>query len=63
MFGTAEAGLLLARHGSTLTAGQLERLTRRTEGWAAGLCLAAVSLGARPDPDQFLRVLAAEDNA
>ena len=62
-FSTAEAGLLLARHGSTLTAGRLERLTRRTEGWAAGLCLAAVSLGAHPDPDQFLKELAAEDSA
>jgi len=62
-FSTAEAGLLLARHGSTLTAGRLERLTRRTEGWAAGLCLAAVSLGAHPDPDQFVTELAAEDSA
>jgi len=56
-FSTAEAGLLLAWHGSTLTAGQLECLTRRTEGWAAGLHLAAVSLDAHPDPDQLLRSL------
>jgi LuxR family transcriptional regulator, maltose regulon positive regulatory protein len=35
-FSTAEAGLLLARHGGTLTAGQLECLIRRTEGWATG---------------------------
>jgi LuxR family maltose regulon positive regulatory protein len=62
-FSTAEAGLLLARHGSTLTAGQLECLTRRTEGWAAGLRLAAVSLDAHPDPDQLLKELATEGSA
>jgi len=48
-FSAAEAGLLLARHGSTLTAGQLECLIQRTEGWAAGLRLAAVSLDAHPE--------------
>jgi hypothetical protein len=36
-FTVAEAGLLLARHGITLTADSLKCLTRRTEGWAAGL--------------------------
>ena len=36
-FSTAEARLLLAQHGSTLSADSLERLMRRTEGWAAGL--------------------------
>jgi len=61
-FSAAEAGLLLARHGSTLTAGQLECLIQRTEGWAAGLRLAAVSLDAHPDPDQFLRELATKDS-
>jgi len=54
--------LLLARHGSTLTAGQLECLIQRTEGWAAGLRLAAVSMDAHPDPDQFLRELATKDS-
>ena len=61
-FSAAEVGLLLARHGSTLTAGQLECLIQRTEGWAAGLRLAAVSLDAHPDPDQFLRELATKDS-
>jgi hypothetical protein len=61
-FSTAEADLLLARHGGTLTAGQLECLIRRTEGWAAGLRLAAVSLDAHPNPDQFLKEVAAEDS-
>jgi LuxR family maltose regulon positive regulatory protein len=62
-FTTAEAGLLLARHGITLTADLLERLTRRTEGWAVGLRLAALSLGSHPDPGQFVNELAAEDSA
>ena len=62
-FTTAEAGLLLARHGSTLTADALERLTRRTEGWAAGLRLAAISMGTHPDPDQFAAELITQDSA
>ena len=62
-FSVAEAGLLLAQHGSSLTADWLEGLTHRTEGWAAGLRLAAISLGAHPDPGQFLTELIAEDSA
>ena len=62
-FTVAEAGELLARHGITLTADSLECLTRRTEGWAAGLRLAAISLGTRPDPDQFVKELITEDSA
>ena len=34
-FTVAEAGELLARHGSTLSADSLQCLIRRTEGWAA----------------------------
>ena len=62
-FTVAEAGLLLARHGCTLTADSLECLTRRTEGWAAGLRLAAISMGTHPDPDQFVTELITEDSA
>jgi LuxR family maltose regulon positive regulatory protein len=62
-FSTAEAGLLLAQHGGTLTADSLESLTERTEGWAAGLRLAAISLGTHPDPGQFVKELIAEDSA
>ena len=49
-FTVAEAGLLLARHGITLPADSLECLTRRTEGWVAGLRLAAISMSTHPDP-------------
>jgi ATP/maltotriose-dependent transcriptional regulator MalT len=62
-FSTAETEAALAQHGVTLSAGALECLTRRTEGWAAGIRLAALSLGTHPDPDQFARELAAEDSA
>ncbi len=62
-FSVAEAGLLLAQHGCALPADSLECLTRRTEGWAAGLRLAAISMDTHPDPDQFVKQLAAEDSA
>jgi LuxR family transcriptional regulator, maltose regulon positive regulatory protein len=62
-FSTAEAGLLLARHGCMLPAEALETLMRRTEGWAAGLRLAALSMRAHPDPGQFVTDLAAADSA
>jgi LuxR family maltose regulon positive regulatory protein len=58
-FDVDEAGLLLARQGCTLTADMVESLTRRTEGWAAGLRLT----GAHPDPSQFVTDLAAENSA
>ena len=62
-FSVAEAGLLMAQHGCTLSASLLECLVRRTEGWAAGLRLAAISMASRPDPDQFVKDLTAEDSA
>ena len=62
-FSVAEAGLMMARHGCTLSADSLECLTRRTEGWAAGLRLAAISMGTHPGPGQFVMELAAEDSA
>jgi LuxR family transcriptional regulator, maltose regulon positive regulatory protein len=62
-FSGAETGLVLAQHGVSLSAGALECLTRRTEGWAAGVRLAALSMGTHPDPDRFARELGAEDSA
>ena len=59
-FSSAEAGQLLAQHGITLPADSLECLVRRTEGWAAGLRLAALSMDGHPDPGQFVTELAAE---
>jgi len=62
-FSVDEAGALLAQHGGMLTPDSLESLTQRTEGWAAGLRLAAISLGTHPDPGQFVKELIAEDSA
>jgi LuxR family transcriptional regulator, maltose regulon positive regulatory protein len=62
-FSVEESGLLLAHHGITLSEAALDCLTERTEGWAAGIRLAALSLQGRPDPEQFVRDLEAEDSA
>jgi LuxR family maltose regulon positive regulatory protein len=62
-FTVPEAGGLLARHGITLPAGALECLTERTEGWAAGLRLAAISMGTRPNPGQFVTELITDNSA
>jgi LuxR family maltose regulon positive regulatory protein len=62
-FSTAETGLLMAQHGVTLRADSLESLTQRTEGWAAGLRLAAMTMATHLGPDQFVEELATEDSA
>jgi len=58
-----EATSLLSHHGVTLSAHALQSLTGRTEGWAAGIRLAALSLVGHPDPEQFVKELDAEDSA
>ena len=62
-FSVPESGLLLAHHGITLSDRGLACLTERTEGWAAGVRLAALSLDGHPDPEQFVKELDAEDSA
>ena len=62
-FNLAEAGLLMAQYRGTITGDSLECLMRRTEGWAAGLRLAAISMDTHPDPDQFVKELITEDSA
>ena len=62
-FNITEAGLLMAQYRGAISADSLECLTRRTEGWAAGLRLAAISLDTHPDPDQFVKELVTEDSA
>ncbi len=49
----AEARELLAAAGVELAEPALALLYERTEGWAAGLRLAALSLAGHPDPDRF----------
>jgi LuxR family maltose regulon positive regulatory protein len=52
-FSQAEAQALFAVAGLDLPADALARLHGRTEGWAAGLRLAALSLAGHPDPRRF----------
>ena len=53
----------MAQHGITVPADSLASLTTRTEGWAAGLRLAAISMGTHPEPDHFVKELITEDSA
>jgi LuxR family transcriptional regulator, maltose regulon positive regulatory protein len=46
--------LLNGSMGLQLTADDVERLAERTEGWAAGLYLAGLSLRGRPDASAFI---------
>ena len=62
-FSVPEARLLMAQHDITLPPMMLELLTELDEGWAAGLRLAAISIGDHPDPGQFIKELAAENSA
>ncbi len=62
-FSVSESSLLLAHHGIGLSRAAVQRLTQRTEGWAAGLRLAALSMVGHPDPEQFVKELEAEDSA
>ena len=52
-FSLAEARALFDAAGVEVPADALGRLHRRTEGWAAGLRLAALSLAGHPDPQRF----------
>ena len=52
-FSLAEARELFAAAGVRLSEPELARLHERTEGWAAGLRLAALSLSGHPDPGRF----------
>ena len=52
-FTRQEARALFETAGIELSAPALELLYERTEGWAAGLRLAALSLAGHPDPDRF----------
>jgi LuxR family transcriptional regulator, maltose regulon positive regulatory protein len=52
-FSLAEARVLFGAAGVELPADALARLHGRTEGWAAGLRLAALSLAGHPDPERF----------
>jgi LuxR family transcriptional regulator, maltose regulon positive regulatory protein len=52
-FSLAEARALFGATGVELPEESLVRLHGRTEGWAAGLRLAVLSLAGQPDPERF----------
>jgi len=52
-FSLVEAEELFAEAGVRLSEAAVAMLHERTEGWAAGLRLAALSLATHPDPERF----------
>ncbi len=54
-FSPEEARELFEESGTVLSEEALVLLHERTEGWAAGLRLAAMSLSGHPDPERFVR--------
>ena len=54
---------LLAAHGVALAAADLRLLTARTEGWAAGLRLAALRMEGSARPGDFVAVLAMDQGS
>jgi LuxR family maltose regulon positive regulatory protein len=53
-FTERETRMLLDASGITLSEAGTALLHQRTEGWAAGLRLAAISLAGHPDPERFV---------
>jgi LuxR family transcriptional regulator, maltose regulon positive regulatory protein len=53
-FSLDETRALVRSSGVTLSDTAVASLHERTEGWAAGLRLAAISLAAHPDPERFV---------
>ena len=59
-FSEAEAGTYLAALGLELTAERVAEIQQRTEGWAAGVQLAGLSLRAYPGGGDFVGALAGD---
>jgi LuxR family maltose regulon positive regulatory protein len=60
-FSRAQARELFRMAGLDLSPEQVDKLHERTEGWAGGLALAALSLNEHPDPDRFVRTFAGDE--
>ena len=60
-FSERETRELLEASGITLSKAGAALLHQRTEGWAAGLRLAAVSLAGHPDPERFVAEFSGSD--
>lgn len=62
-FDDRETAALLAQHGIDVPKQTVSALRRRTDGWAAGVRLAAMSMEKRHDPDRFVAQFAGDDEA
>jgi LuxR family maltose regulon positive regulatory protein len=62
-FDLTETFELLSAHGLRLSRSQVRALWSRTQGWVAGLCLAAAALRTERDPRDFVQSAAASDAA
>ena len=62
-FTERETHELLAASGISLSDAGAAALFRRTEGWAAGLRLAVISLGGHPEPERFVAEFSGTDRA
>jgi LuxR family maltose regulon positive regulatory protein len=60
-FSERETSELLHASGIALSAAGAALLHQRTEGWAAGLRLAAISLTGHPDPERFVTEFSGSD--
>ena len=60
-FSECETRELLDAPGIALSAAGAALLHQRTEGWAAGLRLAAISLAGHPDPERFVTEFSGSD--
>ena len=60
-FSERETSELLDTSGIALSAAGAALLHQRTEGWAAGLRLAAISLTGHPDPERFVAEFSGSD--
>jgi len=60
-FVAGEAAVLLGPVGDTLSPASVDDLCNRTEGWAAGLVLAGLSLERAPEPEQFVHDFRGDD--
>jgi LuxR family maltose regulon positive regulatory protein len=60
-FAESEATVLLGTAGDTLTSSSITGLCERTEGWAAGLVLAGLSLERAMEPERFVDAFRGDD--
>ena len=62
-FDRVEAGTLLRRAGLRMTPAQVDQLYRQTDGWPAGLRLAAAAMDVTTDVDGFLADFSGDERA